>query len=196
MLPYWFVPMRKLRSEVELGIARQAQTELDYPLRLPGLKPFGYRLDSVKTVPRSRILARFLFRGPENRRFVLSQRPVSLPLASELAITGEPHIPVRFRGKEFTMVLGAVVGEPVDGLPWHTTRYQLLWEHEGVMCRIEAVTDSSPTLPKILRVAHSVRSLPTYEDEILRSFTKRVRRATGVYQKQPYHVSRDRKEET
>lgn len=154
------VPMRRPDRPSELKVLAIAQGAVDFRLLAPNLVPIRYSLDRVDLVPNSRDLAILIYEGGGRRSFRLSVRSSLAPLRDELLLSNTPHMPIEYAGREYALVSGGYVGEPVDVWHWHTTRRSIAWEQEGLICELEEVIDSGPSLWISFRVAASTTFVP------------------------------------
>src|SRR5437870_4515317 len=76
----WLFPLSRLKSVSERKLIDAAQGAVEFQLLRPSMTPLGYRLAHLDLVPGCRDLATFVFLGPRDRSFVLSQRPCYVPL--------------------------------------------------------------------------------------------------------------------
>jgi hypothetical protein len=146
-------------TPAEADRAAHLQASVNFPILLPGSLPFGYRLVSVKTVEHAGDLAIMAFRGPWGRSFRLTERIATLALRTELAGAGIPYRTVLYRGRDFAVIRGEFVGEPVDLWHWHDTRDAVAWEQDGLICEIGVIRAHGPGLSRCLRIASSLRSV-------------------------------------
>jgi len=146
-------------TPAEADRAARLQASVKFSILLPGSLPFRYRLASTKTVEHAGDLAIMAFRGPWGRSFRLTERIATLPLRTELAGAGIPYRTILYRGRDFTVVGGEFVGEPVDVWHWHDTRYAVAWEQYGLICEIGVIRGHGPGLSRCLRIASSLRSV-------------------------------------
>jgi hypothetical protein len=154
--------MRAGLRSAELEVLNAAQKLVDFDLLLPARIPRPYGLVAFEHVPNSRDIATLVFqepgRGADHRRrtFRLTERLHMLSLPQELLATKVPVLAGRYAGRDFAVVPGAFVGEPIDGRRWHSTRRSVCWEQGSLICELQEVIDSGPSLTILLRVAASV----------------------------------------
>ena len=152
----WLFPLSRLKSVSERKLIDAAQGAVEFQLLRPSMTPLGYRLAHLDLVPGCRDLATFVFLGPRDRSFVLSQRPCYVPLTAELELAHQPFTTLSYQGRTLHVVHGAYGGEPIDGSFWVSTRRSLAWEQKGLICEVRQVLGRSPRLTSLLRFAMSV----------------------------------------
>lgn len=153
-------PMRSRVATSELSTLRSAQEAVSFELLGPGLVPRPYRLATIELVANSPDIATLVYRARHQRSFRLTQRLHMLTLEEEHATAQVPVREMTYRGQCFAVVPGAFVGEPIDGRRWHTTRRLVTWEQAPLICELQEVIDSGPSLGLMLRIAASVQAIP------------------------------------
>ena len=140
-------------SKGELELVAHAQAAVDFRIHLPISVPFGYRLVNINTVQHARDFAIMLFRGHRHKSFRLTERLATLPLITELVASGTAYDTIRFQNRDWVVIGGEYVGEPVDVWHWHATRRLISWEQDGLICEIGTLRDEGPSLRQCLRIA-------------------------------------------
>lgn len=149
-------PLRPSPDGGELVLVEEAAAGVDFPLVVPSRIPRGYRLTALDVVPNSRDVMTFVYRASPLRSFRFTQRTHALALADELRLARVPSLTMSTGRGQRHVICGGFVGEPVDVWHWHRTRRSVAWEQEGLICELEAIIASSPSLWAMLRVADRV----------------------------------------
>jgi hypothetical protein len=147
--------MRRLSTIAERRLLENAQAQLDFTLLAPRSLPRGYRITGLDMLDHCRTLVTLFIR--EGRDWIrLTQRRSDLSLEDELILTAQPYSTLTHKGKSYFIIAGTFMGEPSDGR-WHSSRRKIAWQHDGRICELLQIIETSVPFEVALRIAASCR---------------------------------------
>ncbi len=147
--------MRRPTTVAERRVLARAQAGLDFTLLAPRSLPHGYHIVDADMLEHCRTLVTLFIRhGRDWMR--LTQRRADLSLEAELQLTAQPYVTQSYRGTSYYIIAGTFMGEPSDGR-WHNSRRKIGWDHDGRICELLQIIETSVPLEAALRIAASCR---------------------------------------
>ncbi len=146
---------RRPATIAERRVLEEAQAKLDFTMLVPRSLPAGYRIVGADMLDHCGTLVTLFIR--EGRDWMrLTQRRSDLSLEDELRLAEQPYSKLAHKGTSYCLIAGTFIGEPSDGR-WHSSRRKIAWEHDGRICELLQIIDTSVPLDAALRIVASCR---------------------------------------